>query len=189
VKPPLYILAGGSSRRFGSDKARAVYRGLPLVAHVASALAEVTTSVVIVADRAGRYADLGFETIGDHHSGLGPLAGLDRALSDHAERHPEPPWLMLASCDLVDPDPSWVDSLLARRDGVLAVAFRGPQGWEPLFALYHADLRDEVRSRLRGGDRSLQALLDGVAAAAVPAPASYRHVSTPDELRRSPGYR
>jgi molybdenum cofactor guanylyltransferase len=185
VRPPLYILAGGSSRRFGSDKARAEYRGTPLVAHVASSLSAVTTSPVIVADRAGRYDDLGIETIADDRPGLGPLAGLARALTDLAERHPGTPWLLLASCDLVDPDPSWVDSLVGRRDGVRAVAFRGPHGWEPLFSLYHSQVQDEVRTRLAGTDRSLQRLLDGIAAASLPVPSSFRHVSTPEELDRA----
>lgn len=156
-----------------------------MLVHVASSLAPATVSPVVVADRAGRYDDLGIETIGDHDPGLGPLAGLDRALTDRAERHPGTPWLMLASCDLVDPDPTWVASLVRCRNGVLAVAFRGPHGWEPLFAVYHTDLHDEVRTRLAGADRSLQGILDDVETAAVTVPPAFRHVSTPEELQRA----
>jgi molybdopterin-guanine dinucleotide biosynthesis protein A len=160
---------------------------MPMLVHVASSLASATTSPVVVADRAGRYDDLGIETIADHHPGLGPLAGLDRALTDLAECHPETCWLLLASCDLVDPDPSWVDSLMACRHDVLAVAFRGPYGWEPMFALYHAAVHNEVRARLTGPDRSLQSLLDAIPAASPTVPPSFRHVSTPEQLRRSAG--
>ncbi|MEX1207482.1 MAG: molybdenum cofactor guanylyltransferase [Acidimicrobiia bacterium] len=185
MKPPLYILAGGTSRRFGSDKARAEYRGEPLVVHVANALAAATTAPVIVADRPGRYEDLGTPTIGDRTPGRGPLGGLDRAFTDLAERHPGKQWLLLVSCDFVDPDPAWVASLVSHRDGVVAVAFRGSSGWEPLFTLYHAAVHDEVRTRLSDEKRSLQGLLDGIAAASLPTPSTFRHVSTPAELRES----
>lgn len=185
MKPPLYILAGGSSRRFGSDKARAECRGEPLVVHVANALAGATAEPVIVADRPGRYEDLGIPTIGDHAPGRGPLGGLDRAFTDLADRHPDDQWLLLVSCDFVDPDPSWVASLVSHCDGVVAVSFRGSSGWEPLFTLYHAAVHEEVQTRLSGEKRSLQGLLDGVAAVALPTPSTFRHVSTPAELRES----
>lgn len=185
MKPPLYILAGGSSRRFGSDKARAEYRGEPLIVHVANALAGATEAPVIVADQPGRYEDLGIPTIGDHTPGRGPLGGLDSAFTDFAERHPGERWLLLVSCDFVDPDPAWVASLVSHRDGVVAVSFRGSTGWEPLFTLYHAAIHDEVRTRLSGEERSLKGLLDGVAATALPTPSTFRHVSTPTELRES----
>lgn len=80
-RPVAYVLAGGKSRRFGSDKARAVVHHQPFLLHVARQLAPLCESVWVVAQRAGQYEDLGLATLGDLAPGSGPLAGLQTALS------------------------------------------------------------------------------------------------------------
>ena len=70
------ILAGGSSRRFGSDKAMAVWRGKRLIDWVAEALDAQCESVALC----GR-DEAGFVCLSDTpETGLGPLAGLNAAL-------------------------------------------------------------------------------------------------------------
>lgn len=66
------ILAGGQSRRFGSDKAVAVWRGARLIDHVHAALSDFADEV-IVCGRDGGVADR-------PEGGRGPLAGLNAAL-------------------------------------------------------------------------------------------------------------
>ena len=76
------IIAGGASRRFGSDKALALIHGRPMLSHVCDALRRHVTALVIC----GR-AWPGELSIPDlRHDRLGPLAGLEAAL-DHAMRH------------------------------------------------------------------------------------------------------
>ena len=76
------ILAGGASRRFGSDKALAAIEGRPMIEHVAERLAEQCEAVVAV----GRDWP-GLERVEDRPApGLGPLGGLAGALA-HAEAH------------------------------------------------------------------------------------------------------
>lgn len=74
------VLAGGQSRRFGSDKALAMLGGKPLIEHAIEALSAQTESVIVcgrewtdwVADRP--------------EPGLGPLGGINAALHCAAER-------------------------------------------------------------------------------------------------------
>lgn len=70
------ILAGGQSRRFGSDKARALFKGKPLLEHTADALRPVCAQLVV----AGReWANI--HSVTDLPTpGLGPLGGLAGAL-------------------------------------------------------------------------------------------------------------
>lgn len=96
-KLPLYILAGGRSSRFGSDKARAELGGRPLVRRIADALAPVADPVRVVAGPPGGYADLGFVTIADRRPDLRPLAGLEMALLDRQQLCGTG-WLILCSC-------------------------------------------------------------------------------------------
>lgn len=181
---PVYILAGGHSRRFGSDKARVHVEGEPLLARVARDLAGVASRVAVVADAQGAYDDLGLRTIADARPGQGPMGGLERALGDLA---PGEDWLLLAPCDLLGIASSWLETLLAARgpqSGV--VAFRGAR-WEPMPALYHAGLVDSVRDRLAAGERSLWRLIEAADPVALPHPPGWERavqVNTPGDLER-----
>jgi molybdopterin-guanine dinucleotide biosynthesis protein A len=137
---PVYILAGGQSRRFGSDKARALHRGVPLLVGVARALESVASRTTVVAAREGAYEDLGLKTIGDVVRQKGPLGGLLTAIEDCRGE----PWLFLSACDWVGVQAAWVAELLRRRTAdSRAVVYKGER-YEPLFALYHTSLRDTV---------------------------------------------
>ncbi|HWI85889.1 MAG TPA: molybdenum cofactor guanylyltransferase [Sphingomonas sp.] len=71
------VLAGGRSRRFGSDKAFALLDGRPLIAHAASALGALTGQVVICG-----HDFPPFETLADlPEPDMGPLGGLNAALA------------------------------------------------------------------------------------------------------------
>lgn len=155
---PAYLLAGGRSRRFGSDKARAEVAGTPLIVRLARQLQPLTSSVIVVASQADQYADLGLTTIADIHPGRGPLAGLHTAL-----HHVDQPWLLLCSCDLLVCRPHWLNTLAAARTSTTrAVAFRD-QHWHPFPGLYHHALAEEVTRRLMADDLRMQHLLDAEA--------------------------
>lgn len=142
---PVYILAGGKSSRFGCDKALVDIGGESLLVRVIRSLEPVAASVTVVADRRGKYRDLGIETIADLQPDLGPLGGLQAALSHHGRDG----WLLCASCDRIGIRPEWLQALfLGRRAGAQAVAFRG-EIWQPLPALYHASILDEVNAAVR----------------------------------------
>jgi molybdopterin-guanine dinucleotide biosynthesis protein A len=162
---PVYILAGGLSTRFGSDKARAEVEGIPMVLRVARSLSPVATSITVVSDGVRTYHDLGLRTIGDLEPGLGPLGGLATALSDLAEVDE---WLLLASCDLVEPDAAWV-SILMDNARPPATAFAGER-WEPLLALYHRSLQPLVFRRLEARQLSMHGLLAACGCHPVPLP-------------------
>lgn len=165
---PLYVMAGGQSRRFGRDKARALCSGKPLILHVVDSLAACASRVTVVTDQAGKYEDLGLRSLADFRLGRGPLAGLERALADLA---PDEPWLLLVSCDFVGARPAWVADLMAARGGPeKAVSFASESRFEPLFALYHAGLADLVRLRLEADQPAMQSFLRAAGATAVPYP-------------------
>jgi molybdopterin-guanine dinucleotide biosynthesis protein A len=88
------ILAGGQSRRFGSDKAAATWNGKALLDHVADALRPTCAELIVV----GRTWPT-LESIADHPApGLGPLGGLAGALC-HARDHGFD-FVLSSGCDL-----------------------------------------------------------------------------------------
>lgn len=70
------VLAGGQSRRFGSDKALAPLDGRALIDHVVAGLAAQTDALIVVGRAHG-----GLTSVADRPvAGLGPLGGLAGAL-------------------------------------------------------------------------------------------------------------
>jgi molybdopterin-guanine dinucleotide biosynthesis protein A len=176
---PVYVLAGGKSQRFGSDKARAIVDGKPMILQVIAAVQAVVGDVTVVVDRLGRVADLGLREVADGGAHLGPLSGLQAALEDAP-----PGWIVLMPCDVMGLRVEWLRLLFeARQPGDLAVAFRDTR-WQPLPALYHTDVLPEVRAL---ADRALWRLLERVHARAVPVPPEWEtlaRIDTPADLAR-----
>lgn len=189
---PIYVLAGGQGRRFGSDKARAAVGKTTLIERVASALAPAASSVTAVAQTIGAYQDLGLTTIADRRRGLGPLGGLAAAL-EHRLSEDGPGWIALTPCDWLNPDSRWLDALHAQtprdptpqRGG--AVVFGDRQRVHPLPGLYHTTLLPLVSERCGSDTRSLWQLLEAAAAqvlAPPPALGTLEQANTPEQLGR-----
>jgi len=75
-----FIIAGGKSRRFGSDKLMHNYLGKPLISHVADILTAIFKDVAIIADGGDRFSFLGLPWYPDIVTGAGPIAGILTAL-------------------------------------------------------------------------------------------------------------
>ncbi len=124
------LLAGGKSRRMGQDKANLKLNGESLFDRSLKLLQMFFAQIIIAGDRPD-LAQTDIPCFADIHPGsaLGGLhTGLKRANTE---------WIFVAPCDMPYPDPRIVDRLLANRAGVDAVVPRSPEGYEPVFALYH----------------------------------------------------
>jgi molybdopterin-guanine dinucleotide biosynthesis protein A len=180
---PAYILAGGVSRRFGSDKARAEIESVPLIVRLARQVAPHASRVVVVAGREGEYADLGLHTVGDLVPGLGPVGGLLTALHDARDAE----WVLLLSCDLTEFNPQWLRTLLAAcTSDARIVAFQS-EPRQPFPALYHRDLAPLLRDAITQEQLSMQRLLRTAGAVSAPLPPDWPEVpqaNTREELER-----
>ncbi|HSF12767.1 MAG TPA: molybdenum cofactor guanylyltransferase [Erythrobacter sp.] len=76
------ILAGGSSRRFGSHKAFAELGGKPMLAHVIDCIRPQTSGPVLInANDTAAFSDFGLPIVPDGEwAGAGPLSGIHAAL-------------------------------------------------------------------------------------------------------------
>ena len=181
----VYILAGGRSARFGTDKALAEVGGAPLIVRQATTLRQAGYEVLAVAEGAGKYATLGIETVGDVVPGMGPLGGLLTALQHTISTGGN--WVTLTSCDLLEIRPAWLAQLTAEvREDRQAVCFRSTL-WQPLPGLYAASLLDEVRRRVDRRELALWRLLDAVKSVGLPLPGDWpatAQANTPEDLRQ-----
>ncbi len=157
-----YLLAGGQSRRFGTDKARALWQGQPFVVYQWHLLSKCFQRVELIARTTQAYTDLGLPlALVDRYPDCGPLGGLHRALVHQQAQNLSADWVFLASCDTFGVTPAHIR-------GLAQVAEQHPQAravvWaasqlEPLWAFYHGDLYGDVDAALQRQDYALQSLL------------------------------
>lgn len=149
------VLAGGRSRRFGSDKARHPYHGRTLLEHALAALDGADEKLVVSGDAR---AEAPVRAVGDLRPGFGALSGLHAALA-----HASHPWVAVIACDMPFLVPRLWPFLLQRAEEALIVLPEGPAGPEPLAALYHRELLPLLEACMERGGSPLRTLPSGVA--------------------------
>jgi molybdopterin-guanine dinucleotide biosynthesis protein A len=184
------VLAGGRSRRMGSDKALVERHGRPLARSVLDALdgAAIDPRVVVGGD-AARLAVLGVEVVADAFPGEGPLGGVVTALDHFAAVAAR---VMVVACDLPDIGGGALGPLLEclelRADGPPDVAVARAGTVQPMCALWSTSLAGSLRASFEDGERSMFGALDRLRAQRarievvdVP-PASLRNINAPNQL-------
>lgn len=160
------ILAGGASRRFGSDKALALLDNRPLIDHVAAAVAGQVDALVVC----GR-THKGLVALPDRPApGLGPLGGLGAALA-HG-RQAGFAAVLSVGCDMPLLPPDLV-ALLSPGPGALE------NQW--LVGLWPVTLADRLDAFVTGKDRSLRGWAVVAGARLVTGPA-LPNINTPADL-------
>jgi molybdopterin-guanine dinucleotide biosynthesis protein A len=163
------VLAGGRSSRFGEDKARFIYQGRPLMAHVLASL-EGAAERLIVAK--APYPEFAVPTVLDLYRGASPLSGLCTALSV-AQRD----WVALAACDLPFLTADYWQILLSYATTCDAVIVKRQERLEPLAALYHRRILPVAQVQL-STDPALQRLAALINSTVIPFEALNLHGST-----------
>lgn len=181
------VLAGGKSRRMGSDKALLSSNGetqLSRAVHLLERFAD-RVFVSVRPDQAGEPERRRFASITDRYTDIGPIAGVLSAMDEA----PDAAWLVVA-CDLPNIDDTTLATLLDQRDAERPfTAFRSSHDGlpEPLCAIYEPHARNIIDAFVTEGIvcprkmliRSDTTLLDQ------PHPAALDNINTPEDLERS----
>ena len=147
------MLAGGRSRRFGSDKARYLIRGQPMLTLVCDNLRACSKEVTVIAKEADLYADLGCATVADHYPAQAPLSGVLTALDLSRS-----PWTFVAACDLPNLDGGAIQKLWSSRSGA-GVVPEAAGRLHPLAAFYHRSSRRYFQAAWEAQQLALQPIV------------------------------
>ncbi|MBT8240414.1 MAG: molybdenum cofactor guanylyltransferase [Acidimicrobiia bacterium] len=158
-RPPIAgaILAGGTSRRFGSDKTVAETPTGPLAGVALSALrAAGADPVVLIGGSPEASSRLEIPSIPDRMPGEGPLAGLWTALTWATGVHR----VVVVPCDMPRITASVVRSLINAGSNTTAVV--GAMGGEPhpIVGCWPTQWATNINDLLRSGERRMTAALE-----------------------------
>ncbi len=144
-----FILAGGASQRFGSDKARYLLNGSPMLAVLAANLDPHFEGLSVVAKRPGEYDDLGLRTLGDRYPEQAALSGVLTALELSTGD-----WTFVCACDLPNLTGEFCRRLWADR-GTWGVAPMTEGRLHPLAAWYHRESHAHLLAAYKAGQFGL----------------------------------
>lgn len=145
------VLAGGQSRRFGSDKALALLHGHSLLHHAVLCLGRHVEAVVVC----GRQME-GLTGLADRPSpDMGPLGGLNAALHHAAAQGFDA--VLTTGCDM----PVYPEALAEALTGPDAVVLKG----QPLIGYWPASLARELDLHLsEDNNRSIHGWIERIGA-------------------------
>ena len=162
------VLAGGRARRFGGrDKASLLVEGRRIIERQVDTFLALTPHVLIVANDASRYRDLGVPIVADVVAGVGPLGGLVTALECAPTEQ-----VIVVACDMPFVDGTFLTHLAREGRDAEAAVPRTRDGWHPLCASYSRTCSGRFRRRIAEGHLGVIEALAEV---------SVREI-TPDEL-------
>jgi molybdopterin-guanine dinucleotide biosynthesis protein A len=153
------VLAGGASRRMGTNKALLkLHSGETLIARVVANLRPLSDDLIVVSKTPDLYTGLDVRQASDAFPDSGPLAGLLAGL--RAARHP---WALAVACDMPLVDHRLVRYMVLLGEGHDAVVPIGPTGEpEPLHALYSEACMEPIEQALVAGQRRMISFFDDI---------------------------
>ena len=183
-----FVLAGGSSRRMGREKAQIPWGGGTLLTHAIEQMKGVASEVMVV----GAVTDNPpIPLVADKLPGQGPLAGIQSALT-----HSTSDWNLILAVDLPLVTPrllAWIADF--RLDtSQRAIVLRVNSRLQPLCGVYHRDLLREVEEALAKRESSIHRLLERLSTRIIEedqliatgfAPEMFLNVNTPEDLERA----
>lgn len=144
------ILAGGESRRMGSDKAALLWKGLPLIEHVIKALHPFEVPLLVVNRNENARDYFGARSVCDLFPGTGPVGGILSGLKSSEEG-----WHIVVACDMPYLKREAFELLLTESGGNFdAVVPVHAGGMEPLCALYNSSAISGLQTFLDSGRRA-----------------------------------
>jgi molybdopterin-guanine dinucleotide biosynthesis protein A len=126
-----FILLGGKSSRYGTNKAFVEIEGVRLVDRVAGVMQSIFDRVVLVTNTPGEYTYLGIPMVEDLIKGLGPMGGIYTGLMTMKNACG-----FFVACDMPFLSEGLIRHMVDVRDDFDAVVPRMDWMLEPLHALY-----------------------------------------------------
>jgi molybdopterin-guanine dinucleotide biosynthesis protein A len=150
------ILAGGKSKRMGTDKVLMKLEGEVLLKR-AIKLCQTVCASILISSNNPNHSKYGFEIIADEMPDCGPIGGIYSCL-----RESQTEWNFILSVDSPFVKPEFVSYLVSEIKKSDAVVPIHSKGKEPLIAMYHKNSLQMTQDMLEMGNFKMQNLLNTI---------------------------
>lgn len=148
------ILAGGKSSRMGQDKGLIQYRGKPMVTYAIEACRNLTSTIIISTNNVD-YASFGYPLIGDVHKEVGPLGGLEAALTFSMTEDN-----IVCPCDMPNIHPGMFKTILQNKNGNKSVIVGDKEGKVfPVIGYYNKSALPVIQHQIKTGNYKMLSLV------------------------------
>jgi molybdopterin-guanine dinucleotide biosynthesis protein A len=148
------ILAGGSSRRMGQDKAFIQVGGVRLLDYVYDTCQELFKEIIIVTNQPKQFVEYQTTVVADEIPGIGSIGGLytglKRASNDYS---------FCVACDMPFLNPALIALLIEQRHMYDVVIPKTKAGLEPLHAVYSKRCIEPLKKYIEKGELKISSLL------------------------------
>ncbi len=158
------ILAGGGSRRLGTDKAKLAFGDRTLLELIVDRLSSVCDELVVAS---GPYSaqdatKLKLRIVEDNIPGVGPLAGVQAGLIATSTE-----FSLVVACDMPFLSRDLLEYMAGLPRRYQALVPHANDGWHPLHAVYARSSLSAIETLLAQGTYSMEALLSRLAVQAL----------------------
>ena len=146
------ILAGGRSKRMGSDKALLTIEGIPLLQRVINAAHTLADARIIISNNPTTHSPFLWSLFPDRFPDAGPLGGLATALHHATTSH-----LLLLACDMPNLTPPLLQYVVSQPRASHGVVIpEDEKGLQPLCAVYSRSVLPLAEDAIKQGQLSMQ---------------------------------
>lgn len=157
------ILAGGRSRRMGSDKALLTIEGIPLIQRVINAAHNLTDARIIISNSPDNHSLFLWPLVPDRFPDAGPLGGLATALHHATTSH-----LLLLACDMPNLTLPLLQYLVNQPRASHGVIIpEDEKGLQPLCAVYSRSILPLAEDAIKQGRLSIRTFIERIDACVV----------------------
>lgn len=151
------ILAGGTSRRMGQDKAFIQIEGIRLFDYVYGTCRELFSEIIIVTNQPHQFVEYQTPVVQDEIRGAGSLGGLYTGLKRASNEYS-----FCVACDMPFLNPKLITYLIENRLNSDIVIPKTRAGFEPLHAVYSKRCIEPIKMLLERGKFQILKLLPEV---------------------------
>ncbi len=185
------ILAGGESRRMGSDKSLLPIDGARFIDHVYSRMKVLFDDVMIVTNSPDLYRGIDCRKVPDIYAAQGSLAGIHSGLA-----HATQDRIFVVGCDMPFVSAGLIRKICSHAEEGDLVIPHSSNGHEPLHALYRKSCLPAIEQVLDAGKKRIALFFEQVKVIDVPnneiraldqSERSFLNINTPEDYFRLRG--
>jgi molybdopterin-guanine dinucleotide biosynthesis protein A len=147
------VMAGGESRRMGTDKSMLSIKGQSIIESICRQLRDCFDEILISTNQVDKFAFLGFKIVPDKVPEQGPLMGIASALEVSTNEYN-----FVVACDIPKINLNYVNRMLTEAiesQADIVIPVTGKRKYEPLFAIYRKRIIEAIHKTLLSGKHKI----------------------------------